>query len=210
MYDPYYETKVNPRWGRIPIGSSIGILLILVGLAAIAFSVSDLSAGVTPQNGSAWQENSIWPTIGKGIWVGAILIATGIIGIISNRERTQVSLFVFNALCWLSAVLSLYLILSSILHIEPYNTNGLFAADFRTRSQNVEVAMNSLLIVAGSLGLILSLVGAILSCTAGNCCVDRRAVLYPEVPYGGIPYGPDLAYGGAIGPGFGGGFAPGF
>jgi hypothetical protein len=66
------------------------------------------------------------------------MIATGIIGIISQKEQTQVSvsivsngfnflinfiyfkLYIFNALCWVTAVFSLYQTLSSILHIEPY------------------------------------------------------------------------------------------
>jgi hypothetical protein len=73
MFDPYYETKVNPRWGALPIGSVLGGLLVFLGLASLAFSVADLSRGMTPQMGSAWQENSMWPTIGKGIWVGAVV-----------------------------------------------------------------------------------------------------------------------------------------
>jgi hypothetical protein len=73
MFDPYYETKVNPRWGRVPVGVGFGILLLLLGLAAVAFTIVDLSVGTTPGSGSAWQENSMWPTIGKGIWVGALV-----------------------------------------------------------------------------------------------------------------------------------------
>ena len=73
MFDPYYETKVNPRWGRLPIGSLLGIVLVAIGILDLAFTICDLSAGMTPINSSAWQENSIWPTIGKGIWVGAIV-----------------------------------------------------------------------------------------------------------------------------------------
>lgn len=73
MFDPYYETKVNPRWGRLPVGSILGGLLVLLGIASFIFSIIDLSKGVAPDTGSAWQENSIWPTIGKGIWVGAIV-----------------------------------------------------------------------------------------------------------------------------------------
>jgi hypothetical protein len=134
MYDFYYETKVNPRWGRIPVGSVMGSLLVILGFASIAFTLSDLTAGMTMVNGSAWQENSYWPTIGKGLWVGAIMIATGVIGFISYLERTQVSLYVFNGMCWATVVLSLYMILSSILHIAPYyaTTNTNYAsASFR-------------------------------------------------------------------------------
>jgi hypothetical protein len=73
MFDPYYETKVNLRWGRLPIGTLFGILLIIIGLFDLAFTVADLTVGMTPIHSSAWQDNSIWPNIGKGIWVGAIV-----------------------------------------------------------------------------------------------------------------------------------------
>ena len=73
MFDPYYETKVNQRWGRLKIGAFIGWIQCLIGLFCIAFTVVDLASGMTIINGSSWQENSIWPTIGKGIWIGAIV-----------------------------------------------------------------------------------------------------------------------------------------
>src|SRR4051812_22705074 len=76
MYDPYYETKVIPSWGKTTMASALGVILALLGLFMMIFSVADLAAGVTPEMGSAWQENSIWPTIGKGIWVGAIVSIT--------------------------------------------------------------------------------------------------------------------------------------
>jgi len=191
---------VNPRWGRIPIGSVMGSLLVVIGLGSIAFSLSDLTAGMTPVNNSAWQENSYWPTIGKGIWVGAITIATGIIGFISYCERTQVSLYVFNGLCWATSVFSLYQILSSILHIAPYyasSQSSLALSSSRSAPQNIEIAMNALLIAAGGLGFCISLFAAFLSCLAGNCCVNRRRA--PPVPY---PYQPTGATGmyGAPGP----------
>ena len=70
-------------------------------------------------------------------------MGTGIIGFISQQERTQVSvskkkkkkiqdlifiilkllilqLYVFNGLCWVTSVFSLFQLLSGILHVEPY------------------------------------------------------------------------------------------
>ena len=98
------------------MGNSIGVYFIIFGLSIVVFTIVDLSLGVSSTNSSSWQENSIWPTIGKGIWVGIIvsncsayidmihiyeifkkisivkkLIATGIVGIIAVGERTQVS-----------------------------------------------------------------------------------------------------------------------
>ena len=71
MFDPYYETKVNQK---IPtITSFVGIVFIFIGISMISFTAVDINLGMTKETGSALQENSIWPTIGKGIWVGAIV-----------------------------------------------------------------------------------------------------------------------------------------
>ena len=42
----------------------------------------------------------------------------------------------------------------------------------------MEVAMNSLLICSGSLGFILAIICAFLTCVAGNCCIDHRVKFY--------------------------------
>ncbi len=73
MFDPYYETKVNNKWGRLPIGVVAGITQLISGMFDVVFTISDLASAMSTVNGSVWQENSIWPTIGKGIWVGAIV-----------------------------------------------------------------------------------------------------------------------------------------
>lgn len=74
MFDPYYETKINPRWGRLPIGSVFGYILIFLGLLSFTFCVVDLAQGVPPVLESVWQENPFWPTLGKGLWVGALVL----------------------------------------------------------------------------------------------------------------------------------------
>lgn len=71
MFDPYYETKVNQRIPSLLSYTGFGFLIIGIGMVVI--TIVDLNLGMTRETGSAWQENSIWPTIGKGIWVGAIV-----------------------------------------------------------------------------------------------------------------------------------------
>ena len=76
MYDPYYETKVNSINSRQPsyiLLRFLGLLLMIAGLMLIAFTIVDLASGTSASNRAAWQENSIWPTIGKGIWVGGLV-----------------------------------------------------------------------------------------------------------------------------------------
>ena len=71
MFDPYYETKVNEKISKI--GKALGVYFIIFGLSMVIFTIVDLSLGVSSTNSSLYQENSIWPTIGKGIWVGMIV-----------------------------------------------------------------------------------------------------------------------------------------
>ena len=172
MFDPYYETNVNPK---IPnISSWTGGAFIVMGLSMIVFTIVDLTLGMTFVNGSSWQENSIWPTIGKGIWVGAIVIATGIIGVITVFERTQVGLYVFNGFTWTTVIFSLYLAISSILHFEPYIIYGL-PVDYH---QNMEFTMNILLLATGSICFVFALFVAFLTCRTGNCFMDRRVIMF--------------------------------
>lgn len=191
-YDPYYQTRVNRKWGRLPFGFALGVILIIVGVLSVVWSIVDLARATTPFFGSAWTESSIWPTIGKGIWVGAIMVFTGIMGIISCKEGTQFSLIVFNISCWVTMLFSLFLILSSILHIEPYNASFLGDAQFRVPAQNLEIAMNSLLIGMGCIAFLTAFIGAILSCKIGGCCFNRRRRIIKNVPV--YPTAPGAPY----------------
>jgi hypothetical protein len=92
-YDEYYNTRVNRRWARTKRSIIVGALLIIFGIACIVFTAIDIGAGAAsapffqnpnyrrvnrPNDESAnlaatWHEHSIWPTLGKGIWVGLIV-----------------------------------------------------------------------------------------------------------------------------------------
>ena len=92
-YDAYYNTRVNRRWSNSLSPIFIGFVYIFLGKLSIIFSSIDLIFGAAQSpylfnpnyktNGipsfedihlaSSWQENSIWPTLGKGIWVGLIV-----------------------------------------------------------------------------------------------------------------------------------------
>ncbi|CAF4916917.1 unnamed protein product, partial [Rotaria socialis] len=43
-------------------------------------------------------ENPLWPSSGKGFWVGLVLMVTGLLGILSSREGTRTSIIGFTAL----------------------------------------------------------------------------------------------------------------
>ena len=72
---------------------------------------------------ATWHENSIWPTLGKGFWVGFIIIATGVLAIISRQDASFISVFTFMLFSWATMLLSLYLMLSAITSVQVYPYN---------------------------------------------------------------------------------------
>jgi hypothetical protein len=90
-YDPHYNTRVNMFWPLNPCPLFIALLMVPLGVLSIIWSATDIGAGglVNPakfnpnyfnrsslprfedgQLAAVWNEVSIWPTAGKGIWVG--------------------------------------------------------------------------------------------------------------------------------------------
>ena len=86
-YDSHYNTRVNRRWSSSLSPIIIGLVFLFLGKLSIIFTAIDLSSGASlnpyrfnpnyltgvslfedPDLASCWQENSIWPTLGKGIW----------------------------------------------------------------------------------------------------------------------------------------------
>lgn len=145
-YDGYYNTRVNRRWSSASGPIIIGVILIITGILSVIWSAVDIGAGsmgypagfnpnyktlgVSPnENGNlaaSWQENTLWPTLGKGIWVGLLMIATGILACVSKCDGSRISIIVFNLLAWITLMLSIYMMLSAIFSIQvyPYNKIG--------------------------------------------------------------------------------------
>lgn len=86
-----------------------------------------------------WHANSIWPTLGKGFWVGFIILATGILAIISRQDGSFISVFSFLILAWITVVLSLYLLLSAVLSVQVYPYNRVFS---RVRNTTTTSCLN--------------------------------------------------------------------
>lgn len=123
------------------------------------------------------------------------MIATGILAICSRQDGSYVGVYVFNIASWITVIFSLYEILSAILPIEAYTYNRvnkrvrkiqiltIFNNHFtkslysfhQVYAQNMEVAMNALLIVFGVFSFITSLIGAIFSCIYLNYCSNGRS-----------------------------------
>lgn len=80
-YDERYDTRVSRPYGNSKIGFIFGSLFLLIGAVAIVVTIIDLFRGVYNQNTRqplndfvyTWDENPIWPSYGKGFWIGLIV-----------------------------------------------------------------------------------------------------------------------------------------
>jgi len=206
-----YSTKLISRSTGFIV--PLGILLILFGIASIILSAIDLSysrsivyyssTNLASQNiitstlvSSAHSEQSIWPTLGKGIWCGLFFIALGIFSLIAHREKTLISIRILSLLAFISIFISLFLFLSSIIVFQRYIVEGRFNANQRTSFEQNEVIVNALLFVCGVLSLLVSLILAIGTLIAGNFCqrqsddLENIDNVYPQPPpvYPAPPY----------------------
>ena len=109
--------------------------------------------------------------LGKGFWVGLILMAAGFVGVLSSREGTRSSIIGFIALSAASTILSFYMMITCIITVR-YNTNHSLKS--MPPWQSNELILNSLLIAAGALGSIVGTVASIVGCAYAGCCVDQR------------------------------------
>ena len=93
-YDSRFNTRINLTWSLNPCPLIVALLLVPLGIMSIVWSATDIGAGslVNPalfnpnylnrtalpsfEDGNlaaSWHETAIWPTIGKGIWVGFLV-----------------------------------------------------------------------------------------------------------------------------------------
>ena len=77
-YDEIYETRVSRPYGRSKVGFMFGPILICLGVISLVMTITDLYRGVytlaqVPNLTYTWDENPIWPSYGKGFWVGLIV-----------------------------------------------------------------------------------------------------------------------------------------
>ena len=59
------------------------------------------------------------------------MIATGILSISSKIDGTQISVSIFNIMCWATLIFSFYMSLSSFLSIDVYHYKNLSDSNVR-------------------------------------------------------------------------------
>lgn len=117
------------------------------------------------------ETNFIYSFLGKGFWVGLILMATGLVGILASCEGTRSAIIAFTALATVSTVLSFYMMITCII---PVRYHAMSPDRGQERWQTNELVLNCLLIAAGALGSIVGMIASIFGCVYGGCCVDQR------------------------------------
>ena len=125
--------------------------------------------------------------LGKGFWVGLVLMSTGLVGLLSSREGTRSSIIGFTILATISTILCFYLMITSIIPVQ-YDQRS--ASRSRPRWQSNELILNSLLIAAGALGSLIGTIASIAGCLSSGCCRDQRHSLLFTPDAGQAPGGP--------------------
>ncbi|RNA02560.1 hypothetical protein BpHYR1_012272 [Brachionus plicatilis] len=186
-FDPIYDTRTDKHYGFSRIGL-IGILKIILGIALIGLCIGDMNDGayrsVNFFGGRVltWSENPWWPTYGKGIWVGLMLMAVGVFGIVAHFEVTYTAIKVFGYSSLIVAIFLFYLVISTIKEIQ-FGQMALTFQFFNIRPLFYTYSLNSAMAAIGSLSFVLSLITGIASLLMIDYEDDYRVE-----PFG--PYGP--------------------
>ncbi|UJR23869.1 hypothetical protein I4U23_026841 [Adineta vaga] len=175
--EKYNNAYGEPERGRFRFLAIIGILLFLIGAASLIFSVIELFHGkpsvlnYDETQGGLKIENPLWPSSGKGFWVGLVLMATGLVGILASREGSRSAIIGFTALSIVSTILSFYMMITCIM---PIQYQAKYSDASRSRWETNELVLNSLLIAAGALGSIVGTIASIVGGVNAGCCSDQR------------------------------------
>jgi len=199
-----YSTKLVSR--SIKFLLPLGILLILFGITIIILSSIHLkyNQSVVPVPltntyaavESTHTEQSIWPTLAKGIWCGLFFIAVGVFTIVVYKEKTLISIRMLAFISLISIVLSLFLLLSSIIVFQRYIAEGRTNSNQRTSHEQAEVILNGLIFVFAILSFLVSLFLAIGSLITADLCQSKlddeqdNANFYPQAPPPSYPVPP--------------------
>ncbi|KAL7671288.1 hypothetical protein ACOME3_006189 [Neoechinorhynchus agilis] len=211
--DSAYRTKTVPSWVRSPAGPALGCIIASLGVIAIAFSITNLVRGRAtmdltlpsnsfPQLIGTWTGNPFWPSAGKGIWVGLLLLVTGIMGCVSFADGTLAALKAFLVLTAISLIFSFYLMITSIIPLSFLNGNNATDtfADRNNAGNNIYV-FNSVLIAVGLIATLILCCALLIALAFAGYCTNYRTrtrrntplrprIGYPPIGRPGVPIAP--------------------
>lgn len=166
---------------KLNSNKSLARLIIFLSLAIIIISAVDLSSVSSTFKLS---EQSIWPSNGKGIWIGLFLLTVGVFTMIAAREGTHTSFQILLIYVIVGLILCLFGLLTSINVVQYYTVNPkLSLSENRSKTQNVQLALNGLLIgLFGILFLFLSCLSCLVCWTIPRFCSNSYEEDNP-IPY---------------------------
>lgn len=176
----YYGIKVFSEKDQEKLGAnkSLGRLIFFLGLSLIIICAIDLSS---ISNTIINTEQSIWPSAGKGLWIGLFLMAIGGFTMIAVKEQSISSFYILLVYSIFGLIVCFFGLLTSISGLQRYrNDPQLSAKENRNKGQGVEFALSGLLIGLFSLAfLFLSCLSCMICWTIPRFCQkEDQTILY--------------------------------
>jgi hypothetical protein len=154
---------------KLDSNKSLGRLIIFLGLCLVIISGVDISkvSATIPDS-----DQSIWPSSGKGIWIGLFVICVGVFTLIAVKEQSHSAFYVLLLYTIIAIILCFFGFLTSISVLERYTEDpSLSNKTNRTKEQTIEFTLAGLLIgIFGLSFLFLSCLSCMICWTIPNFC----------------------------------------
>lgn len=144
-------------------------MILFLGICLVAITGVDLSNISATHTQS---EQSIWPSSGRGLWIGLFVTAVGIFTILAVREQTHDAFYILLPYTIVAIVLTLFGLLTSITVLERYLKDpDLSDKENRSKEQAIQFALAGLLVgIFAVTFLFLSCLSCLICWTVPNVC----------------------------------------
>ncbi|CAF3054598.1 unnamed protein product [Rotaria sp. Silwood2] len=166
---------------KLDANKSLARLIIFLGLCLVGITAVDLSRLSATIKQS---EQSIWPSSGKGIWIGLFVIAVGVFTLIAVKEKSHNSFNILLPYTIVAIVLCIFGLLTSIDVLQRYIKHPTLSDKTnRNKEQTTQFALSALLIGLFALSfLFLSCLSCMICWTIPNYCAKYQGPM-PQLYY---------------------------
>ncbi|CAF1079296.1 unnamed protein product [Rotaria sordida] len=170
---------------KLHVNKSLARLIIFLGLCLIGITAADLSKLSSTITQS---EQSIWPSSGKGIWIGLFVIAVGIFTLIAVKEKSHASFHILLPYTIIAILLCFFGLLTSIAILQRYIKHPILSDEInRNKEQEIQFVLSALLIGIFALTfLFLSCLSCMICWTIPHFC-DKYQGSMPQPFYRSRP-----------------------
>ncbi|UJR29830.1 hypothetical protein I4U23_017373 [Adineta vaga] len=168
----YYNTRVfssDSDFQKLASNKSLGQLIFFLGLCLVGITGVDLSQISYTITAT---EQSIWPSSGRGIWIGLFVMAVGAFTILAVREETHGAFYILLPYAIVAMIFCLFGLLTSITVLERYTKDPeLSQKENRGKQEGIQFALAGLFIgIFGLTFLFLSCLSCMICWTIPNAC----------------------------------------